>query len=397
MEHNCLIIKDRPTDYVMGGVDPIVFKSNLPSGNWDEYIEYYEPQKYSFDTDGCVIFSAQESFDAQINRMIQNNELSEETLTFFNREGYMDTNSLDGSAHFHTSERFLQILTGNGFNGNSLPDPWDVLRKFGALPWTDLPFDATLSQSDFINKNVITQTMYDKALRFLIAIGGKNSIQYHYVNNGTTNIPNMIKALQQSPLCIGVNVGDNWNTSTPTIPTLTETNPGHSVMTYKIITNNNWVFDHYLPNPKELVSGYPINYVLQGIVTITPPPAAPVAPVATPATPTSPAVQPTTQQYLTWLQSLSNWLNGILNSLQGFKGRMASNTMNYSLLKSRTFWVIVIAFLYNGYVAISGQVPANYTVIIDAVFGILQTFFHYQGVDKAATTSATLGQKASGQ
>lgn len=71
--------------------------------------------------------------------------------------------------------------------------------------------------------------------------------------------------------------------------------------------------------------------------------------------------------------------------------------MNYSLLKSRTFWTIVVAFLYNGYVAIHGQVPISFTVVLDAVFGILQSYFHVSGVQNAAVSSAALGQASSGQ
>lgn len=61
----------------------------------------------------------------------------------------------------------------------------------------------------------------------------------------------------------------------------------------------------------------------------------------------------------------------------------ASFTMNYSIFKSRTFWTIVITFLYNGYAAISGQLPADVTVILNAVFGMLATYFHYAGVQSA--------------
>ena len=63
--------------------------------------------------------------------------------------------------------------------------------------------------------------------------------------------------------------------------------------------------------------------------------------------------------------------------------------MNYNILKSRTFWLIVFAFLYNGYAAISGQLPGSVTVIVDLVFSALQTYFHVAGVSNAAVASAT--------
>jgi hypothetical protein len=70
---------------------------------------------------------------------------------------------------------------------------------------------------------------------------------------------------------------------------------------------------------------------------------------------------------------------------------------NYSLFKSRTFWVIVFAFVYNGYAAISGQVPAEVTLIINAILSALQTVFHLAGVNNAAVASANAQHPASGQ
>ena len=70
--------------------------------------------------------------------------------------------------------------------------------------------------------------------------------------------------------------------------------------------------------------------------------------------------------------------------------------MNYSIFKSRTFWTLVFTFLYNGYAAISGQLPADVTVIVNAVVGILAGYFHVAGVQQAALASAG-GPPASGQ
>ena len=50
--------------------------------------------------------------------------------------------------------------------------------------------------------------------------------------------------------------------------------------------------------------------------------------------------------------------------------------MNYSLLRSKTFWVLVLTFVYNGYAAISGQLPADATVVINLVFTVLASYFH---------------------
>ncbi len=263
-EHKDLLIKPRASDYVFGSNSPIVFKSVLSSGDWLPYIEFFERQLIGGgDSNGCVLFSTQEAFDAQIEFMIQNNQISTELLTFFNANGYMDTNSADGKAHFHTSPRFLQILTGNGFNGNSVPEAADVIRTYGCLPYTDLPVEGTTMETYLTG---LTQEMKDKALRFLTALGGKQSVQYHWiVNAGATNLPAMTQALQQSPLLLGIDPGTEWNQVQP-YPPAVGSPVGHCVMNY--LTNTAaWIYDHYTPNPKELVD-YPIPYVLQMIVSL---------------------------------------------------------------------------------------------------------------------------------
>jgi hypothetical protein len=61
---------------------------------------------------------------------------------------------------------------------------------------------------------------------------------------------------------------------------------------------------------------------------------------------------------------------------------------SYSIWKSRTFWTIVFTFAYNGYAAISGQLPTDVTVVINAIAGMLATYFHVAGVQNAALASA---------
>ncbi len=301
--HNCLIISPRETDYVLGVNSPLQMKAVLPSGNWLPYIEFYERQLLNTgDTDGCVLFTAQESFDAQIEQLIESGAITQKTIDWFDSLGYMDIGT-DGKKHFHSSPRWLQILTGNGLNGNAIQDAWDVMRKYGVLPYKDLPVDPTLTPQEYINPSAITQAMKDKAIQFLAGIGGKNSIGYHWITQGTPNVPAMLEALKTSPLCIGVNVGDNWNNVTPTSPG-TGANPGHCVMNYEIVGSDKWIYDHYLPNPKDLTPDYPVWYALQAIVFVTPPPPAPMPPA-----------QPTQATTLTWLQALVAWVNGIVESI----------------------------------------------------------------------------------
>lgn len=46
------------------------------------------------------------------------------------------------------------------------------------------------------------------------------------------------------------------------------------------------------------------------------------------------------------------------------------------LLKSRTFWTLVVMFVVNGYAAISKQVPANVDVIANVLLSMLASYFH---------------------
>jgi hypothetical protein len=300
--HKDLVIRTDPRDYVMGDGN-VPFKA-VSSGNWQPYLDFFERQDINYETNGCVLFTAQEDFDAQIENLIQLGKIPTGTLKLFNELGYMDSvNSLDGKPHFHSSPRFLQILTGNGYNGNALQDPWIVMRTKGILPWVDLPFGPTIPQSLYLTG--ITQAMLDKAQQFLLAIGGSSSIQYQQLNQGgPTNLAVMQQALFQAPLQIGINVGANWNQINPTPPPAGSL-PGHSVMNYEIVAGGCWIYDHYEPNPKDLLAGYPVQYVLQAVVSVTPPPPSPELPP-----------NPTVPQTVDWLTQLQSWLQNLLNSIK---------------------------------------------------------------------------------
>lgn len=312
--HSCLVIKPRATDYVKGVNSPIVYKA-VSSGNWVPYIEFFERQMLtSGDTDGCVLFTTQETFDAQIERMIQAGEITLATLQVFNDLGYLDTGT-DGKPHFHTSPRWIQILTGNGLNGNSVQQGWDVIRNYGALPYKDLPVDPTMTPQEYIDPTAITQAMKDKALQFREAMGGRlpdsrDFVQYHWIATGAENLQGMIDALLQAPLCLGVNVGTNWNVSAPPAPA-SGANPGHCVMGFQITSPDDvHIYDHYQPNPKELMN-YPVWWALQAVVTVNPPVPAPTLPA--PATPSTASPS----QIAQWLRSLSAWLSNIADGLEG--------------------------------------------------------------------------------
>jgi len=266
-EHRCLILKPRATDYVKGVDSPIAFKAVVE--NWEPHFGFFERQLIGFETNGCVLFSTQEDFDAQIDALIADGTVPATMLTQFESMGYMDTNSRDGTSHFHSSPRFLQIQTGNGYNGNAVQDGWDTIRTYGVLPWSDLPFDATIPEETYLTG--VTPEMLAKAAQFLALIGGKNTVQYHWLNDGPPkNIPQILGSLPQAPLCTGVFLLDTtWNQVTPGNPP--NDPPCHCVTTYAVNGEDSNILDHYPPFEKVLGAGYPMNYNFQGVVQIIAP------------------------------------------------------------------------------------------------------------------------------
>jgi hypothetical protein len=292
---NNIRIQISPTDYVFGSSSPITFSSVVPSGDWTKQLAFFERQKYAWDNDGCICYADQESFDAQMDALMPTFPAS--FVTLLNQLDYMDL-GMDGGMHFHSSPRFVQINTGNGMNGNALQDPWNAMRNFGVLPWKDLPFDATITQEQFFESP--TQDMFNKAIQFLVAFGGKNTIQYHWLCTGTTNTKALDSARPQAPIPVAVAaVAPNWN---KVMPAIDLSAPGHGVLNYKADVQGEWVLDHYNPFQKVLQSGYPINFALQGVITPNFPPPAP-----TPPSPTFPA-DPTPAQQTAWYDWIINTL-----------------------------------------------------------------------------------------
>lgn len=62
----------------------------------------------------------------------------------------------------------------------------------------------------------------------------------------------------------------------------------------------------------------------------------------------------------------------------------------YSLLHSRTFYVLVFMFLFNGFSAISGQLDPTVVVVGNIFFTALSSYFHLQtGLSTTGTNPST--------
>ena len=309
-EHSCFHLDPRPADWLMGAIP---FKAVC--SDWLSHCDFYEPQKLANgDTDDCWCFSFQESFDAQMDLLLPT--FSAEVQQEISAMGFMDLSSADNKLHFHSSPRFIGVLSGVGQDGGTLPLGWDTARKYGVVPFSVLPVLATMTLADYFAP--MTPQVMAIGAKFLALIGGKASLPYQYVADGKENLAAMRVALQQSPLLIGINPGSDWNTDCPAPPD-PSLPPQHVVMLVSINAQGDMVvFDHYTPNPKTLLAGWPVAYCLQGIVQPTfPPPVPPVQP-PNPTIPPAPTLppSPTVQQEISWLGQLKLWLQEVLASLQ---------------------------------------------------------------------------------
>lgn len=52
--------------------------------------------------------------------------------------------------------------------------------------------------------------------------------------------------------------------------------------------------------------------------------------------------------------------------------------MNYSIFRSRTFYTLVFQFVYNGFLAISGNLNPTALLIGNAILSTLASYFHLE-------------------
>ena len=61
--------------------------------------------------------------------------------------------------------------------------------------------------------------------------------------------------------------------------------------------------------------------------------------------------------------------------------------MNYSLLRSKTFWALVISFLVGGVNAITNTLPPDVVTILMLVLNGSAAYFHLQTAQTAGATN----------
>lgn len=255
------------TDWWADKETGVAYEIRNQSGKWGEWQPRYEPQKFKFDTNGCVQFSFLNVVETQCNFLKAKHAFTKEQIDWFENNGYL----VNGDFEF--SDRFMAIKAGCNVNGSVFSSPETTVRKVGLLPESDFTYSMADSLkfesqkdmcNDYYNPKLITPEMETKAKKVLDIL----DISYEWVTNSKTDIEAMRKALKQSPLHVGVPVClETWNLGY--VMPCGQTRPAHGVMIYEIDdVGSAYFFDQYQPYLKNFATTYPIPIVMKVVVTV---------------------------------------------------------------------------------------------------------------------------------
>lgn len=261
MNTGVLLRPIQANNYIAGVYSAVVYKERLKDRQWKVYRPTDEKQiGIYFDTMSCVSFAGDNTIEEQIAYLIDEGILNENNgLKELQEMGFWDENG-----NFNCSDRFLAIMSGTTKYGNYLEVIWETIRKVGLLPEKDLPNNlddrTPWTWEDWMNKDVITQEMKDKAKRVL------DILQFAYEWVAIT--PESLKYhLKQAPIQIAAPVCSPWNTTE--IIQACPAGAGHSTIIDGYVDKEYWHdFDHYFPYGKKLAWNYPIKAGLKGIVEV---------------------------------------------------------------------------------------------------------------------------------
>lgn len=262
--------KIEESDFIAGGMSGIEFKIVEPTKNWLSFRSRDEQQLgVYFDSMGCVTFSALNSIEMQINRMIAYGELPNGTLLELGKLGFIDD---DGK--FNASDRFTAKMSGTTKMGNSLNAVWESIRKDGLLPEQDLPFPSTqktpvFDWDDFYAP--ISQEKIEKAKEIFKYFDFNHEwiiIGAGQMGEGQRSV--MDQHLAQAPLQVAAAVCRGWNEGgEKPVPNCGSISTQHATVIAGIEGNKDFIdVDHYRPFIKKLSKDYPLPWVKKGLVTI---------------------------------------------------------------------------------------------------------------------------------
>ncbi len=261
------------TDFNVSGISGIEYKILEENGDWLQYHGVGERQHgVYFDSMACVTFSALNSIEMQINRLIIKKLLPVETLQALQTLGYLNDYGL-----FNVSDRFTAKMSGTTRVGNYLTKVWDSVRNDGLIPQNkyDFPNDQRTPVFDWDNFYAeIDQSLKNAASEIFKYFSF--SYEWVYTNNGMT--PNqrkdlILQHLKHAPLQIAAPVCRGWNEGDKTaVPYCDINQPQHATVIAKVADNGCYSdFDSYIPYSKLLALDYPILYIMKGVVEMKKP------------------------------------------------------------------------------------------------------------------------------
>lgn len=203
MENKGVILGSRDTDWIAGISSKIVYKVELPSGDWTPYLPLEEWQWHTigFDTMACVTFSA-------LNVL--------ETLYFFKT-----------GIRRNFSDRFTATLSGTMKTGNYLWKVGDSIRKDGLVDESEWGMIDNPTWDAYYTMPPIE--VINKAKEFL------KDWEVHYEVIDFTR-ESLLKHIKQAPVQVVI--------------------PGHAVMLFATTEQIYKYFDSYKPWEKERSDGF---------------------------------------------------------------------------------------------------------------------------------------------
>lgn len=84
------IQQKKDTDFVVGEVGGVPYKVNVPTGEWKKYLPTDERQKFrSFDSMGCVSFSALNCVETMFNFLLQTGQIKDGLIVWLIENGLL--------------------------------------------------------------------------------------------------------------------------------------------------------------------------------------------------------------------------------------------------------------------------------------------------------------------
>lgn len=255
-----LIIENKPEDFELGA-SSIPYESRNSTKDWRKFRSRPERQNFSrVDPMNCISHTSTNLWEAQANWMLLNNLWPEESLKFFQDNGYI----VDGK--FEISERFQAKVSNTGTGGNSYQRVLDTMRHDSASGKGVIPeslWPSTLSTENFNWAEYykpIPQNLLDLAKQSLEHF----KFPYEAIHYGTQeNIKEIVKkALEHAPLGFAIATCSPWDASV----SVCSSNPNHAV-TNDCFTTSYLIWDSYEPYEKYLEPGYLIHYVVKAVLS----------------------------------------------------------------------------------------------------------------------------------